>query len=48
MSALAADLTTAPAPSAGAAARAGIAAYQDALGRPFTAAAVDTLIGALK
>jgi uncharacterized protein (TIGR02444 family) len=48
MYALAADLAAEPAPSAAAAARASIAAYQDALGRPLTAAAVDTLIGALK
>ena len=48
MYALAADLASEPAPSAAAAARASIAAYQEALGRPFTAAAVDTLIGALK
>ena len=47
MFALAADLAAEPAPSAAAAARASIAAYQDALGRPFTPAAVDTLIGAL-
>jgi uncharacterized protein (TIGR02444 family) len=48
MAALAAGLRTDSAPSAEAAARAGIAAYASALGRPFTAAAVDTLIAALK
>ena len=47
MYALAADLGAEPASSAATAARASIAAYQDALGRPLTAAAVDTLIGAL-
>jgi uncharacterized protein (TIGR02444 family) len=47
MYALAADLPSEPAPSATAAARASLAAYQDTLGRPLTAAAVDTLIGAL-
>ncbi|HEY1545383.1 MAG TPA: TIGR02444 family protein [Xanthobacteraceae bacterium] len=47
MYALAADLAAEPSPSATAAARANIAAYQDALGRPLTTAAVDTLIGAL-
>jgi len=47
MYALAADLAAEPAPSAEAAARASIAAYQDVLGRPLMAAAVDTLIGAL-
>jgi hypothetical protein len=48
MTALAAGLETDTAPSAEAAARAGIAAYESALGRPFTGAAVDTLIAALK
>ena len=49
MAALAAGLATESAPSAEAAARASIAAYASALGRrPFTAAAVDTLIAALK
>ena len=48
MAALAAGLKTDSAPSAQAAARAGIAAYESALGRPFTPAAVDTLIAALK
>jgi uncharacterized protein (TIGR02444 family) len=47
MHALVADLAAAPAPSAAAAARASMSAYQEALGRPLTAAAVDTLIGAL-
>jgi uncharacterized protein (TIGR02444 family) len=47
MYALAAELAAEPAPSTAAAARASIAAYQDVLGRPLTAAAVDTLIGAL-
>ncbi len=47
MYALAADLAAAPAPSPAAAARTSIAAYQEALGRPLTPAAVDTLIGAL-
>jgi len=47
MYALAAGLPSEPAPSAASAARASLAAYQEALGRPFTAAAVDTLIGAL-
>jgi uncharacterized protein (TIGR02444 family) len=48
MAALAAGLKTDSAPSAEAAARASIAAYESTLGRPFTAAAVDTLIAALK
>jgi uncharacterized protein (TIGR02444 family) len=48
MAALAAGLKTDTAPSAEAAARASIAAYESALGRPFTPAAVDTLIAALK
>jgi uncharacterized protein (TIGR02444 family) len=48
MSAMAAGLATEAAPSAEAAARAGIAAYESVVGRPFTAAAVDTLIAALK
>jgi uncharacterized protein (TIGR02444 family) len=47
MYALADGVTSQTASSVEAAARAGIAAYQDALGRPLTAAAVDTLIGAL-
>jgi uncharacterized protein (TIGR02444 family) len=48
MYAMAAGLKWEPAPSAEAAARASIAAYESALGRPFTAAAVDALIAALK
>jgi len=48
MASLATGLKTDPAPSAEAAARASIAAYAGALGRPLTAAAVDTLIAALK
>jgi uncharacterized protein (TIGR02444 family) len=48
MTALAAGLETDSAPSAEVAARASIAAYESALGRPFTATAVDTLIAALK
>ena len=48
MAALAASLATDTASSTAAAARASIAAYQGAIGRPFTAAAVDTLIAALK
>jgi uncharacterized protein (TIGR02444 family) len=48
MYALAGGITSQAASSVEAAARAGIVAYQDALGRPLTAAAVDTLIGALK
>jgi uncharacterized protein (TIGR02444 family) len=48
MAALAAGLKADSAPSAEAAARASIAAYEGALGRPFTPAAVDTLIAALK
>jgi uncharacterized protein (TIGR02444 family) len=48
MYAMAAGLKSEGAPSAEAAARASIDGYQDVLGRPFTAAAVDTLIAALK
>ena len=48
MAALVAGLNTDSAPSAAAAARAGIAAYESALGRLFTAAAVGTMIAALK
>jgi uncharacterized protein (TIGR02444 family) len=48
MYALADGVTSQAAPSVEAAARASITAYQDALGRPFTAAADATLIGALK
>ena len=48
MYAMAAGLKSETAPSAEAAARASIAAYESALGRPFTPAAVDTLIAALK
>lgn len=48
MYALANGIAAQAAPSANAAARASIAAYQQALGRPLTPAAVDTLIGALK
>jgi uncharacterized protein (TIGR02444 family) len=48
MYAMAAGLTSETAPTAEAAARSSIAAYQSALGRPFTAAAIDTLIAALK
>jgi uncharacterized protein (TIGR02444 family) len=47
MSALAAELRAEPASSAAAAARASLLAYQNALGRPLTPAAVDTLIAAL-
>jgi uncharacterized protein (TIGR02444 family) len=47
MSALAAGLHPAPAGSVAAAARANVAAYQAALGRTFTKAAVDTMIAAL-
>jgi len=47
MSALAAGLHPEPASSAAAAARAGLSAYEAALGRPLTPAAVDTLIAAL-
>ena len=48
MYAMAASLEAETAPSSEAAARASVAAYESALGRPFTAAAVDTLIAALK
>ena len=48
MYAMAAGLTSDAAPSAEAAARASIEAYQGVVGRPFTTAAVDTLIAALK
>jgi uncharacterized protein (TIGR02444 family) len=48
MYAMATGLKTEIAPSSEAAARASIAAYESALGRPFTAAAVDTMIAALK
>jgi uncharacterized protein (TIGR02444 family) len=48
MAALAANLKADTASSSEAAARASIAAYQGVIGRPFTAAAVDTLIAALK
>jgi len=48
MYALASGLASQPAPSATAAARASLAAYEQALGRKLTPAAVDTLIGALK
>jgi uncharacterized protein (TIGR02444 family) len=48
MYAMAASLKAETAPSSEAAARASIAAYESALGRPFTAAAVDILIAALK
>ncbi len=48
MYAMAASLKAETAPSSEAAARASIAAYASALGRPFTAAAVDMLIAALK
>lgn len=47
MYALAAGLRSEPANSAEAAARASIAAYQDALGRQLTPAAIETLIAAL-
>ena len=48
MAALAAGLKTDSAATPEAAARTSIAAYQGVIGRPFTAAAVDTLIAALK
>jgi uncharacterized protein (TIGR02444 family) len=48
MYAMAADLKSETAPSVEAAARASIEAYQSIVGRPFTTAAVDTLIAALK
>jgi uncharacterized protein (TIGR02444 family) len=48
MYAMAPNLKAETAPSSEAAARASIAAYESALGRPFTSAAVDTLIAALK
>lgn len=48
MYAMAAGLASEAAPSAEAAARASIAAYENVVGRPFTRAAVDTLIAALK
>ena len=48
MAALAASLKSDAASSPAEAARASIAAYQGVIGRPFTAAAVDTLIAALK
>jgi uncharacterized protein (TIGR02444 family) len=48
MYAMAASLASKAAPSAEAAARASIAAYENVVGRPFTRAAVDTLIAALK
>jgi uncharacterized protein (TIGR02444 family) len=47
MYALASGIASEPTPSVTAAARASIAAYQQALGRTLTPAAVDTLIGAL-
>ncbi len=47
MGALAAGLRATPADSVAAAARASLTAYQDALGRALTPAAVDTLISAL-
>jgi len=47
MYALAEGLKAEPAPSVEAAARANVAAYERALGRPFTEAAVDTMIAAL-
>jgi len=47
MHALAGGVKSESAPSAEAAARSSIAAYQDVVGRPFTPAAVDTLIAAL-
>jgi uncharacterized protein (TIGR02444 family) len=48
MYALASTVVSEPAPSATAAARASIAAYQQTLGRTLTPAAIDTLIGALQ
>ena len=48
MYAMASGLKSEPAPSVEAAARASIAAYEDVAGSPFTPAAVDTLIAALK
>jgi uncharacterized protein (TIGR02444 family) len=48
MCAMAAGMKPETAPSTDAAARASVAAYESVVGRPFTAAAVDTLIAALK
>lgn len=48
MCAMAAGMTAEPAPSAEAAARTSIAAYESVAVSPFTPAAVDTLIAALK
>ncbi|HLH88685.1 MAG TPA: TIGR02444 family protein [Xanthobacteraceae bacterium] len=48
MYALASGIASEAAPSTTAAARASITAYQQALGRPLTPTAIDTLIGALK
>jgi uncharacterized protein (TIGR02444 family) len=48
MHAMAAGMKSEAAPSTEAAARASIAAYEDVAGSPFTPAAVDTLIAALK
>jgi hypothetical protein len=48
MSAMADGMKSETAPSTDAAARASIAAYESVTGSPFTAAAVDTLIAALK
>jgi uncharacterized protein (TIGR02444 family) len=48
MYAMAAGMKSETAPSTDAAARASIAAYESVTGSPFTAAAVDTLIAALK
>jgi uncharacterized protein (TIGR02444 family) len=48
MYAMAPGMTSETAPSAEAAARASIAAYESVTGSPFTPAAVDTLIAALK
>ena len=48
MHAMAAGIVSEAAPSSEAAARASIAAYENVTGHPFTPAAVDTLIAALK
>ena len=48
MYAMASGLSSGAASSVEAAARASIAAYRSVLGRPLTAAAVETLIGALR
>jgi uncharacterized protein (TIGR02444 family) len=48
MFAMAENLTSEPAGSVAAAARQNVAAYETAVGRPFTPAAVDTMIAALR